>query len=84
MSVGGSSGQSLTITTDSNTEFDGFEEAGLANAFSSVAVGQLLEVDSKLNSGGQLIAEEVELSEQEDERELEGVIVSLDGAAQFT
>ncbi len=56
--IGGGSGQSLTITTNAKTEFDDFDDAGLANAFSSVAVGQLLEVDL---AHGTLVAREVEL-----------------------
>ncbi len=84
LQVGGNTGQTLTITTDSNTRFDDFDEAGLANAFSSIAKGQLLEVDTMLTSDGRLIAKEIELNEQETGGELEGVLVSINSPSQFT
>ena len=76
-------GQVLTVTTDTTTKFDGFDEARLANAFSSIAVGQLLEVDIVLIGGGALKAKEVELAEHEKEGELEGVVSSVPNATQF-
>ncbi len=68
------------ITTDANTKF----KDGLTN-FDSLKVGQTVEVDIRIQSGGTLRAEEVEMekAENELEDELEGIIVALPAANQF-
>ncbi len=80
-----SSGQVFTIKVDSNSEFEGFDEAGLQNNFASLAVSQVVEVDLKLMADGSFLAKKVELkeSENETEGELEITIVSVDSATQF-
>ena len=85
LQVGGSTGRSITVGVDNRTVFEDFDEASLANAFSSVAVGQVLEVEAFLKADANLLAKEVEL-EDKDEQEggsLEGTLVSLDSATQF-
>ncbi len=57
----GSSGQVVVVTTDGNTKFDDFDKAGLSNTFSSIAVGQRLEVEMFPTRTSLLIAKEVEL-----------------------
>ncbi len=63
LQVGGSTGQSMTVHVDNRTVFEDFDERGLANAFSSVAVGQVLEVEGVKASTGALLAKEVELED---------------------
>lgn len=69
-----------TITTNANTEF----KDGLTN-FDSLKVGQAVEVELRVQSGGTLFAKEVELEEAENEMddELEGIIVALPATDQF-
>lgn len=72
-------GQTFTIQVDSTTQFEDFgENAGLENVFASLMVGQIVEVDVRLMGGGSFLAKKVELSEVEQEDELEGKIVSVD------
>ena len=68
------------ITTNAETEF----KDGLTN-FDSLKVGQAVEVEIRIQSGGTLFAKEVELEEAENEMddELEGIIVALPAADQF-
>ncbi len=74
----------LIVMTDANTEFENFDKIGMANSFSSLAVGQNVEVDLRLNSDGTLLAHKVELQqEQPNEEELEGIVTSVDSATQF-
>lgn len=75
--------QTLTIKVDSNTRFEDFDNIGLANAFSSLAVGQLVSANLELMSGGGLLARKVQLEDQTDENDLEGTIVSVDSPTQF-
>lgn len=74
---------SLTIDVNGSTEFEGFDEIGLANSFSSVTMGQNLEVDLGLMSGGALLAKKVELKENANGEEVEGTVVSVDSPTQF-
>lgn len=67
---------SLTVTVNAGTEFEDFDDIGCATAnLACVAVNQLVEVDLELMAGGALVAEEVELLDNDNEEELEGVIV---------
>jgi hypothetical protein len=76
-------GLSLTIKVDNNTQFEGFDKIGLANSFSSLAVGQIVEVDLRLLAGGMLLAKKVELEEDVNQEELEGVVVKINSLTQF-
>lgn len=73
-------GLSLNVRTDANTEF----KDGLTN-FASLKVGQTVEVDLRVQSGGTLLAKKVEMEQAENELEdeLEGVLVGLPAANQF-
>lgn len=72
-------GMSFTINVDANTEFK-FEESCQANNFSCVMTGQVLKVDATVTATGSLVAREVELEEDQNEEEIEGVVVSVDAA----
>lgn len=73
-----SSGQTFTIKVDDSTQFENFGEAGLQNTFASLAAGQIVEVDVKLNGDGSMLATKIQLKEPEQGEELEGTIVSVD------
>ncbi|MGH9794567.1 MAG: DUF5666 domain-containing protein [Candidatus Acidiferrales bacterium] len=67
---------SLDVSVNAGTEFEDFDDIGCATAnLACVAVNQLVEVDLELMAGGALVAEEVELLDNDNEEELEGVIV---------
>ncbi|MCH7986748.1 MAG: DUF4382 domain-containing protein [Acidobacteria bacterium] len=70
-----SSCQQVTITTDTATVFEDF--APLANAFASLQVDQIVEVDADLRVDGTFLAEKVEFEDDTMEDEIEGLIVSL-------
>ena len=74
-------GRSLTIKVDANTVFEDFDDIGQPNTFASVAIGQVVEVDVRLMSGGGLQAKKVELETVNDE--LEGVIVEVPNSTSF-
>jgi len=77
-------GQSLTIKVDSNTQFEDFNDVGCATAnFACVAVGQVVEVDLRLMPGGVLLAKKVEVEDNDNEEELEGIITKINSATQF-
>lgn len=69
-------GLSLIVRVDNNTQFEEFDDIGLANSFASVAVGQILEVELRLMPGGMLVLDSVELEDADVAEELEGVIVN--------
>ncbi len=72
---------SMTFGADSNTIFEGFDAIGNANAFSGMAAGQIVEVNMQLMSGGTLHATKVRF-ENNNARELEGMIVAINSATQ--
>ncbi|HEV2233951.1 MAG TPA: DUF5666 domain-containing protein, partial [Terriglobia bacterium] len=78
-----SHGQTLTVKVDSNTRFEDFDNIGMANAFASLAVGQIISANVEVLSGGTLLAREVQLEDQSNEDDLEGTIVSVDSPTQF-
>ncbi len=84
--IGGTAGRVVTVSVDERTEFEDFDEAGLTNAFASMTVGQLIEVDTTLTNDGSLVAKEVELEDHDDDEcgFFDGVVVSTHGATQFT
>jgi hypothetical protein len=76
-------GMSIVVNVDQNTAFEDFGEIGLPNSFASLAVGHLVEVDLRLLPGGQFLATEVELEDDQDQEQLEGIIVTIDSPGQF-
>ena len=78
-------GQSLAIQVNPDTQFEKFEEAGLQGDFSALAMGQIVEVDLELMTGGSMVAKKIELRQpaNEVEEESEGTITSVDSATQF-
>jgi len=80
------SGQSFTITVNSNTVFEDFGRAGCtvvpAN-LSCVKVGQILDVDLSENGMGTMLAKRVEFEEDANRQALKGVITSVDSTTQF-
>lgn len=65
--------QQVTITVDANTEFEDF-----ADNFNSVAMNQVVEVEADLQTGGTLLAKEVEMEDAQEGNDVEGVIISVD------
>lgn len=76
----------VTIQTNAGTEFEDFDEAGLPNSFAGLAVNQIVEVEADLQANGTLLAEEVEMEDEINEDELEGIIVAVtrNGSDQVT
>ncbi|MGH2361176.1 MAG: DUF5666 domain-containing protein [bacterium] len=79
------SGQSFTAKVDSDTEIEGFDEIGLPNSFSSLQVGQIVELGLMLLSDGTFKAKKVELKLQDDadQNQLEGMVVAIDSPTEF-
>lgn len=75
------SGTTLTINVNGQTEYDGFDEIGCQQqTFSCLATGQIVEVDQSVMADGTLVAQKVDLKDQNSEGEtIEGSIVSLTG-----
>lgn len=75
----------FAITTDGDTKFE--FEGGSCTAspadFSCLANGQVVEVDVALMAGGVFLAKKIELQEEQEVDELEGVIFKIDSARQF-
>ena len=82
------SGQSLTIKVDNNTAFEDFDDltvpcAASPQNFTCVLVDQVVEVDLRLMPGGVLLAKKVQVEDNDNEEELEGVITKINGPLQF-
>jgi Domain of unknown function (DUF5666)/Domain of unknown function (DUF4382) len=75
------SGTTSTINVNGQTEYDGFDEVGCQpQAFSCLQPGQIVEVDQSVMPDGTLVAQSVDLKDQNSEGEaVEGSIVSLTG-----
>ena len=69
--------QQVTVTVNASTEFEDFDEQGLANSFNSLMAGQMVEVEADFQSNGTVLAKEVELEDNEVEDEVEGLIISV-------
>jgi len=69
------------ITTDSNTEID--FEACAANNFTCLQNNQFVEVDVELMAGGVFLAKKIEVEDDAEGDELEGVVFKVDNAARF-
>lgn len=71
--------QSLTITTDSNTQYD-FGASCQSDNFSCIADGQLLQIKVSLMSGGTLLAKTVKLFQPKGLPSFQGVVTSANAA----
>ena len=69
--------QQTTFTVDSSTAFEDFNEVELANSFASLVADQFVEVEADLRSDGTLLAKKVELAEESDNEEIEGLVLSV-------
>jgi hypothetical protein len=72
---------SMTITTDSNTAFMGFDATGKSNTFSALAQGQIVMARMQLMAGGTLHAEKVRF--ESSSQVLDGMIVAVNSSTQF-
>ncbi len=80
------SGQSFTISVDSNTVFEDFSRAGCTASpadISCVKMGQILDVDLSENGTGMMLAKRVEFEEDANREAIKGTITSVDSATQF-
>ena len=81
-----SSGQSFTITVDSNTVFEDFDRSGCTASpadISCVQAGQILDVELSENGMGAMLAKRVEFEEDANHQALKGTITSIDSTTQF-
>lgn len=80
------SGQSFTISVDSNTVFEDFDRAGCMKTpadISCVMAGQILDVTLSENGSGAMLAKRVEFEENANKAAIKGTITSVDSATQF-
>ena len=80
------SGQSFTISVDSNTVFEDFSRAGCTASpadISCVKMGQILDVDLSENGMGMMLAKRIEFEEDANREAIKGTITSVDSATQF-
>ncbi len=74
----------LVIRTDASTSFEDFAGLGCATSnFACLAVGQLVEVDLRLQLGGMLLATKVEAEDNDNELEVEGIVTRINSPTQF-
>ena len=73
---------SMTITTDTNTAFIGFDAIGKSNSFSALAQGQIVMARMQLLAGGVLHAEKVRF-ESNAPQVLDGMVVAVNNSSQF-
>jgi hypothetical protein len=79
-------GQSFTISADSNTVFEDFGASGCTASpanFSCIQQGQVLSVDLSENGMGTMLAKRVELEENANGKAIKGTITSVDSTTQF-
>src|SRR5690349_8164808 len=69
------------ITTDTNTRFE-FENC-MANNFSCLQAGMVVEVDAMMMPGGIFLAREISFEDNAEDDELEGVVFKIDDATHF-
>src|SRR5467141_1745325 len=80
------SGQSFTISVDSNTVFEDFDRSGCTASpadFTCVKTGQVLNVDLSANGIGSMLAKRVEFEEDANRGANKGTITSVDSTTQF-
>jgi hypothetical protein len=79
------SGQSFTISVDSNTVFQDFDRAGCTvnptDITTCVKMGQIVDVDLSATGMGMMLAKRVEFEEDASHEALKGVITSVDSVA---
>ena len=80
------SGQTFTISVDSNTVFEDFGDSGCTASpanFSCMQQGQVVSVDLSENGMGTMLARRVELEERANGKAIKGTITSVDSTTQF-
>jgi Domain of unknown function (DUF5666) len=80
------SGQSFTISVDSNTKFEEFDRAGCTaspETFSCMQAGQIVDVDLNESGMGTMLAKHVEFEENAQQVAIKGTITSVDSPTQF-
>jgi hypothetical protein len=80
------SGQSFTISVDSNRAFEDFDRTRCtANSsdFSCVKMGQILDVDLSENGTGTMLAKRIEFEEDANRAATKGTITGMDSTTQF-
>jgi hypothetical protein len=81
------SGQSFTITVDTNTVFEDFDRAGCTASpadLTCVKMGQILDVDLSENGMGAMLAKRVEFEEDANKQAIKGTITSVDSTTPQT
>ena len=73
---------SITIATDANTTFLGFDAMGKPNSFAGLAQGQIVLARMQLMAGGTLHAEKVRF-ESSAPQVMDGMIVAVNSSTQF-
>jgi hypothetical protein len=80
------SGQSFTISVDSNTRFQDFDGAGCtANPanLTCLQAGAIVSVDLSENGSGTMLAKSVEFEANANQQAIKGIITSVDSATQY-
>jgi len=80
------SGQTFTISVDSNTVFEDFGNSGCTASpanFSCMQQGQVVSVDLSENGMGTMLAKRVELEENANGKAIKGTITGVDSTTQF-
>jgi hypothetical protein len=80
------SGQTFTITVDSNTVFEDFGDSGCMASpanFSCMQQEQVVSVDLSENGMGTMLAKRVELEDKANGKAIKGTITSVDSTTQF-
>jgi len=65
----------VTITFDSNTEFDDF------SGFEELNENDFVDLEGRIGPDGRVIAHEIELEDDDDDRELRGVVTAINAEA---
>jgi Domain of unknown function (DUF5666) len=71
----------FTILIDGNTEFE-LESCG-ANSLACLVNGEVVNVDVKVMSAGAFVARKIELEDQVEDDELDGIVFKIDDATHF-
>ena len=80
------SGQSFTISVDSNTQYEDFGRSGCSASpadFTCIASNQILNVALSENGSGTMLAKRVEFEENANKIAIKGTITSVDSSTQF-
>lgn len=79
----GNTGSSLTLQTDANTRFERFDTLGLPNSFDSLFPFFIVELDYRVLADGTLAAQRVELTDNRQEGEVDGILISTNPFQNF-